>query len=37
MRFITHRFPLDGFDQAYDVFVRAGETGAFKVVLSRAP
>ena len=35
-RFITHRFPLDGFDQAYDVFARAGETGALKVVLSRA-
>lgn len=34
-RFITHRFALDEFDQAYDVFARAGETGALKVVLSR--
>jgi alcohol dehydrogenase len=34
-RFITHRFAMDEFDQAYDVFARAGETGALKVVLSR--
>jgi alcohol dehydrogenase len=34
-RFITHRFALDEFDQAYDVFARAGETGALKVVLDR--
>ncbi len=34
-RFITHRFALDEFDQAYDVFARAAETGALKVVLSR--
>jgi alcohol dehydrogenase len=34
-RFITHRFALDDFDEAYDVFARAGETGALKVVLSR--
>jgi alcohol dehydrogenase len=34
-RFITHRFSFDEFDQAYDVFARAGETGALKVVLSR--
>lgn len=34
-RFITHRFALDEFDEAYDVFARAGETGALKVVLSR--
>ncbi len=34
-RFITHRFALDEFDEAYDVFSRAGETGALKVVLSR--
>jgi alcohol dehydrogenase len=34
-RFITHRFALDEFDDAYDVFARAGETGALKVVLSR--
>jgi threonine dehydrogenase-like Zn-dependent dehydrogenase len=32
---ITHRFGLDEFDQAYDVFARAADTGALKVVLSR--
>jgi alcohol dehydrogenase len=35
-RFITHRFTLEQFDQAYDTFSRAAETGALKVVLSRA-
>ncbi len=35
-RFITHHFTLDEFDAAYDVFGRAAETGALKVVLSRA-
>jgi len=34
-RFITHRFTLDEFDAAYDVFSRAADTGALKVVLSR--
>jgi alcohol dehydrogenase len=34
-RFVTHRFGIDGFLDAYDVFGRAGETGALKVVLSR--
>jgi len=34
-RFITHRFTLDEFEDAYDVFSRAGETGALKVALSR--
>jgi alcohol dehydrogenase len=34
-RFITHHFTLDEFDAAYDVFGRAAETGALKVVLSR--
>ncbi|TAL21582.1 MAG: alcohol dehydrogenase, partial [Frankiales bacterium] len=34
-RFVTHHFGLDEFPQAYDVFSRAGETGALKVVLSR--
>jgi len=34
-RFVTHRFGLDEFMQAYDVFSRASETGALKVVLSR--
>jgi alcohol dehydrogenase len=35
-RFVTHRFGFDNFIQAYDVFSRAGETGALKVILSRA-
>jgi alcohol dehydrogenase len=34
-QFVTHRFGLDEFLDAYDVFSRAGETGALKVVLSR--
>jgi alcohol dehydrogenase len=34
-RFITHHFALGEFDEAYDVFGRAAETGALKVVLSR--
>jgi alcohol dehydrogenase len=34
-RFITHRFALEEFVEAYDVFSRAGETGALKVVLTR--
>jgi alcohol dehydrogenase len=34
-KFITHRFGLDDFDEAYDVFGRAADTGALKVVLSR--
>ena len=34
-RFITHHFTLDEFDEAYDVFGRAADTGALKVVLSR--
>jgi alcohol dehydrogenase len=34
-RFITHHFALAEFDQAYDVFARAADTGALKVVLSR--
>ncbi len=36
-RFITHHFDLDQFMDAYDVFGRASETGALKVVLSRVP
>ncbi len=35
-RFITHRFALDEFETAYDVFSRAADTRALKVVLSRA-
>jgi alcohol dehydrogenase len=34
-RLVTHRFALDEFVDAYDVFSRAGDTGALKVVLSR--
>ena len=34
-RFITHHFGLDEFDQAYDVFARAADTSALKVVLTR--
>jgi alcohol dehydrogenase len=33
--FITHRFDLNQFDEAYDVFARAADTSALKVVLSR--
>ncbi|HEY5153728.1 MAG TPA: zinc-dependent alcohol dehydrogenase family protein [Acidimicrobiales bacterium] len=35
-RFITHHFTLDQFEEAYDVFARASETGALKVVLARS-
>ena len=35
-RFVTHHFTLDQFEEAYEVFARAGETGALKVVLSRS-
>ena len=34
-RFVTHHFALDEFMEAYDVFSRAGDTGALKVVLTR--
>jgi alcohol dehydrogenase len=34
-RFVTHHFALDQFMDAYDVFGRASDTGALKVVLSR--
>jgi alcohol dehydrogenase len=34
-RFVTHHFGLDEFDKAYDVFARAADTGALKVVLTR--
>jgi alcohol dehydrogenase len=33
--FVTHHFGFDEFEAAYDVFSRAGETGALKVVLTR--
>lgn len=32
--FITHRFAMTDFLEAYDVFSRAGETGALKVVVT---
>lgn len=34
-RFVTHHFALDDVALAYDVFQRANDTGALKVVLSR--
>ena len=34
-RFVTHHFTLDQFEEAYDTFSRAAETGALKVVLTR--
>jgi alcohol dehydrogenase len=33
-RFVTHRFTLDQFERAYDVFAGAADTGALKVFLS---
>ena len=35
-RFVTHHFTLEQFDEAYDVFARAADTGALKVVLTRS-
>ena len=35
-RFVTHHFAMDDFIEAYDVFARAGETGALKIVLTRS-
>lgn len=35
-RFATHHFDLDQFEEAYDVFADAANTGALKVVLTRA-
>ena len=35
-RFVTHRFQLAEFLDAYDIFARAGETGALKVALARS-
>ena len=34
--FVTHRFPLEEAEAAYDAFSAARETGAFKVVLEGA-
>ena len=36
-KFVTHHFGLDDFIEAYDVFGRAADTGALKVVLTRTP
>jgi alcohol dehydrogenase len=33
---ITHRFAMDEFEAAYDVFGRPAETGALKVLLTGA-
>jgi len=35
-KFVTHRFALEDFMEAYDVFSRAADTGALKVVLTRS-
>ena len=35
-RFVTHHFDLDEMIEAYDVFGRAADTGALKIVLARA-
>jgi alcohol dehydrogenase len=34
-QFVTHRFGMDEFMDAYDIFSRAGETSALKVALTR--
>ena len=34
-RFVTHRFTMDEFEQAYDLFADAASNGALKVVLAR--
>ncbi len=34
-RFVTHRFGMDEFEQAYNVFADAAENGTLKVVLTR--
>jgi alcohol dehydrogenase len=33
-RFVTHNFDFDQFEEAYDVFERAADTGALKIVLT---
>ncbi len=34
-KFVTHHFAFEQFMEAYDVFAKAGDTGALKVVISR--
>ena len=34
-QFVTHRFSMDDFEQAYDVFADSASNGALKVVLTR--
>jgi alcohol dehydrogenase len=34
-KFITHRFGMDEFEAAYDVFARAADTQALKVIVQR--
>jgi alcohol dehydrogenase len=34
-KFVTHHFALDDMMEAYDVFARAGDTGALKVVMTK--
>ena len=36
-RLVTHHFPLDDMEAAYDTFADAGNTGALKVLLTRQP
>ena len=33
-KFVTHRFSMDDFIAAYDIFARAADTGALKVVVT---
>jgi alcohol dehydrogenase len=35
-KFVTHHFALEQFMEAYDVFARAADTSALKVVLQRS-
>ncbi|GGN48522.1 hypothetical protein GCM10011579_001240 [Streptomyces albiflavescens] len=34
---VTHTFPLNQMEEAYDVFSRAADTGVLKVVLGEQP
>jgi alcohol dehydrogenase len=34
-QFVSHHFPMSQMLEAYDVFARASDTGALKVVLTR--